>query len=55
MMGEYAEAYTLERFGVDISTTKPKWKWECNLCGKKLASKQANRNHMIDKHKIGLK
>jgi hypothetical protein len=51
-MGEYAEAYTLEKFGVDISkTAKTKWKWGCKLCGKKLASELANKNHMKDKHK----
>lgn len=56
-MGEYAELYTLETFGVDISDppkTKTKWKWSCALCGKKMASETANKNHMKDKHSKAL-
>jgi len=56
-MGEYARAYTLERFGVDIgddddTPPKPKkdWKWSCNKCGKPLGSEQANIHHMLAKH-----
>jgi hypothetical protein len=53
MMGEYAELYTLKTFGVDISeNSKREWKWQCKKCGKKLASKLANQNHMKDKHKV---
>ena len=51
-MGEYAEKYTLETFNVDISSNpKTKWKWACSICNKNLASKQANINHVRDKHK----
>jgi hypothetical protein len=56
-MGEYARAYTLERFGVDIGDddderprSKRDWKWSCNKCGKRLGSEQANKDHMRDKH-----
>ncbi len=55
-MGEYARAYTLERFGVvienDDEPQRPKreWKWSCKKCGKPLASEQANKDHMRDKH-----
>jgi len=53
-MGEYAELYTLEQFGVDISesTRKTKWKWACHVCKKNLASKLAQRQHLHDKHGI---
>lgn len=56
-MGEYARAYTLERFGVDIGDDndpppRPKrdWKWSCKKCGKCLGSERANKDHMRDKH-----
>ena len=53
-MGEYAEQYTLETFGVDISVpyNKAKWKWACPKCGKNIASKAAQKQHLKDKHKI---
>ena len=53
-MGEYAEQYTLETFGVDISVPdkKAKWKWACPKCGKNIASKAAQKQHLKDKHKI---
>jgi hypothetical protein len=57
-MGEYARAYTLERFGVDIGDDdepprpKREWKWSCKKCGKRLASEQANKDHMRDKHGV---
>lgn len=54
-MGEYAEIYTLQTFGVDISESrivgKPKWKWSCPVCGKNLASKLSQSQHIRDKHK----
>jgi hypothetical protein len=51
-MGEYSEEYTLKNFGVDISVpeAKTKWKWRCEKCGKKLASKISHQQHMRDKH-----
>jgi len=58
-MGEYARYYTLERFGVDIGDDddcqpKPKKdrKWACKICGKRLSSEVANRNHLRDKHAV---
>ena len=52
-MGEYAEIYTMEHFGVDISRpdkpVNPVWK--CEKCGKKLSSKMAQSQHVKDKHK----
>ena len=59
-MGEYARAYTLERFGVDIGDDgddcppRPRrdWKWSCKTCGKPLGSERANIDHMRDKHGI---
>jgi len=54
-MGEYAELYTLQTFGVDISESescKSEWKWQCKKCGRKLHSQQANKQHMQDKHGI---
>jgi hypothetical protein len=59
-MGEYARAYTLERFGVDIGDDDDKrtprsmrdWKWSCKRCGKPLGSEKANKDHMRDKHAI---
>ena len=60
-MGEYARLYTLEHFGVDIGgddedeaaykkRKEARLKWKCRLCGRKLASEQANKDHMRDKH-----
>lgn len=53
-MGEYAEQYTMEHFGVDISESerKPKWKWACPTCGKNLSSEAAQKQHMRDKHAV---
>lgn len=61
-MGEYARAYTLEHFGVDIGgdeddeayfkREEARRRWKCKLCGRKLLSEGANANHMKDKHGI---
>lgn len=53
-MGEYAEQYTMETYGVDISKSEKKkvtCEWACPICGKKLFSKIAQVQHISMKHK----
>lgn len=53
-MGEYAEQYILDTFGVDISEQNPKqkqkWKWTCPKCGKNLSYSRAQSDHLREKH-----
>lgn len=53
-MGEYAEQYTLQHFGVDIAELdqkkKAKWKWACPVCGKNMSSHKAQSQHVAMKH-----
>jgi hypothetical protein len=53
-MGEYAEQYTLDKFGVDISngSKKKPWKWACPICRKNFASEAALKQHTSMKHNL---
>ncbi len=57
-MGEYAQQYALDRFGVDIGddstpTPKPPRRFGCS-CGRMFATAEALSQHKRDAHSAGL-